>query len=671
MLQVMLGLCTVIFVHELGHFAVAKACGVKCEKFYLFFDVRGWKLFSFKWGETEYGMGWLPLGGYVKMLGQDDDPGKAQAEMERARLQREGGELAPGESPFDPRSYLAKPVWQRMAIISAGVIMNVIFAVVFSTIAYRNGVHEPPCVVGSLVPGDAAWRAGLRPGDRITRIGDIHHPRFRDLTKRVTVGDNLEAGIEFVVERPGESSPLDFRIVPSQKGSYPRIGIVSASTPKLVAFDKKEKWPLESCLAPADRRPKFAGGDEIIAIDGRQVADFLEIRQELLRNPGATRFTVRRAIAEKDAKARAGSEPRFEEIEIELPPRPMKTFGFVMEMGPITAIRANSPAEKAGIRVGDRLIEFDGKAEFDPFRLPEIARHRDTVLLRVAREDVTLDFELAADASVIQDDETRGLGGVISLSGLGLTYSVGNRVASLASGAEGENSEIPLGVEVTEIKLLPPDEKTQEVYDFKQKEIDFEPRKGLEHEIWPQVFATMQDALPGSKLRLTFANEKVVETSIDDDPTWLNADRGFLFEGMADFVVASDWGEALAWGGAETLDSLTTVFRFLRKLVERQVSWKNMAGPVSIAKFAYSTASRGWPEFLMFLTMLSANLAVMNFMPIPVLDGGHMVFLTLEAIRRRPVSEKIVTPFLYIGFALLLTLMLVVFLLDLGFISRL
>jgi Peptidase family M50 len=83
--QVVLGLGFVIFVHELGHFIVAKMCGVKCEKFYLGFDVWGLKLAKFQWGETEYGIGILPLGGYVKMLGQDDNPYRAADEMKRAR----------------------------------------------------------------------------------------------------------------------------------------------------------------------------------------------------------------------------------------------------------------------------------------------------------------------------------------------------------------------------------------------------------------------------------------------------------------------------------------------------------------------------------------------------------------------------------------------------------
>ena len=92
-LKVAVGLGFVIFVHELGHFVVAKLCGVKCEKFYIGFDVPlkfgpirfPSSLWKKKWGETEYGIGILPLGGYVKMLGQDDNPGHIVEEMERSR----------------------------------------------------------------------------------------------------------------------------------------------------------------------------------------------------------------------------------------------------------------------------------------------------------------------------------------------------------------------------------------------------------------------------------------------------------------------------------------------------------------------------------------------------------------------------------------------------------
>ena len=94
-LMVAFGLGFVIFVHELGHFVVAKLCGVKCEKFYLGFDIAGLKFCKFRWGETEYGIGILPLGGYVKMLGQEDNPAKLREEMERAK-QQEGRERGEG-----------------------------------------------------------------------------------------------------------------------------------------------------------------------------------------------------------------------------------------------------------------------------------------------------------------------------------------------------------------------------------------------------------------------------------------------------------------------------------------------------------------------------------------------------------------------------------------------
>ena len=83
--QVAIGLGFVIFVHELGHFAVAKMCGVQCDKFMIGFDIGGCKI-SKKWGETVYGIGIIPLGGYVKMLGQDDDPSKIAEQIEQSRL---------------------------------------------------------------------------------------------------------------------------------------------------------------------------------------------------------------------------------------------------------------------------------------------------------------------------------------------------------------------------------------------------------------------------------------------------------------------------------------------------------------------------------------------------------------------------------------------------------
>jgi regulator of sigma E protease len=140
-LLVLIGVNMLIIVHEWGHFIVARMCGVKCEKFYIWFDIFGWKICKFKWGDTEYGFGVLPLGGYVKMLGQEDNPARLREELERAKAKQAtadqddpvAGQAPDADEPeeidiaaveaalYDPTSYLSQSVPKRMAIISAGV----------------------------------------------------------------------------------------------------------------------------------------------------------------------------------------------------------------------------------------------------------------------------------------------------------------------------------------------------------------------------------------------------------------------------------------------------------------------------------------------------------------------------------------------------------------------
>lgn len=178
-LLVALGLGFVIFVHELGHFLAAKAFGVKCEKFYVGFDVPikigpirlPSKLLHFKWGETEYGIGAIPLGGYVKMLGQDDDPRRAEEELQRIRKENPNATADdPDRIQLDPRSFPAKSVGARMVIISAGVVMNLIFGVLMAAWAFHSGVKYDPAVIGEVIPGDPAWKNGFLAGDRVLRV---------------------------------------------------------------------------------------------------------------------------------------------------------------------------------------------------------------------------------------------------------------------------------------------------------------------------------------------------------------------------------------------------------------------------------------------------------------------------------------------------------------------
>ncbi len=225
-LKVAAGLGAVIFVHELGHFLVAKACGVKVEKFMIGFDIGGYKV-SWRRGETVYGIGILPLGGYVKMLGQDDDPAHIKEQMEKSQVDVHNANAKPIKGPdgetyyVDRRSYLAKSVPQRMAIISAGVVMNVIFAVIFAVIAYGMGVPYIPAIVSEVVPGSPAFRADIRPGDEIVKIGNRLDPTFLQLKSGVTLGD-LEKGIDCQVRRASDGKVVNVPLKPEQ--SFGRLG---------------------------------------------------------------------------------------------------------------------------------------------------------------------------------------------------------------------------------------------------------------------------------------------------------------------------------------------------------------------------------------------------------------------------------------------------------------
>jgi regulator of sigma E protease len=156
--------------------------------------------------------------------------------------------------------------------------------------------------------------------------------------------------------------------------------------------------------------------------------------------------------------------------------------------------------------------------------------------------------------------------------------------------------------------------------------------------------------------------------TIDAEDAYI-VSRGFWFRPIERIRKANTIAEQLRYGWDETAEALTMVFRFLQKL-GTQVPLTALGGPVTIAKVAGYSAAEGVPTLLIFLTMLSANLAVINFLPIPLLDGGHMVFLAYEWVRGRPANEKFVVALHTIGFIFIVSLMLYVLSLDFGLIPR-
>jgi regulator of sigma E protease len=167
--------------------------------------------------------------------------------------------------------------------------------------------------------------------------------------------------------------------------------------------------------------------------------------------------------------------------------------------------------------------------------------------------------------------------------------------------------------------------------------------------------------LPLQEVELTVNHaSKPIRITPEPDPNWSNPNRGLLFYPLVRMAPPQTFSAALRSGYEHTIQNILMVYGTFRSLAERRVSPKNLGGPILIAQVAYSAAGSGFAELIKFLGMLSINLAVLNFLPIPPLDGGQMLFLIAEKIRGRPLPDSALIAGTYLGLLLVLCLMVFV-----------
>jgi regulator of sigma E protease len=688
-LSIGLGLGFVIFVHELGHFLVAKACGVKCDKFYIGFDIPmpkilGWqipsKLVHFQWGETEYGVGILPLGGYVKMLGQDDDPRNADAESSRMHVVGEDG-----QTKLDPRSFPAKSVPARMAIISAGVIMNLIFAVILAAIAYRLGVPEVPAVIGTTSPGGPAWAAGIEPGSQIIQLGKsgepYEHLRFDDLRYAVVVtGSNRNLPIQV---RTPAGIPVWFELRPSDRlkplVNTPTLGVGQQMTRKVEGSSKsKLDWRQPATSVPLE------DGDLIVAVDGQPVDADSQLVEILASRPtGRITVTIERTpkpAADQVANKSAAEKTPLaaQRLEVEVEPLPMRELGVTMKMGPIVAVRKGSPAEDAGFQVDDVIVKVNGEPAGDPLSLGQRlspqsvpAEPLSITVSRNGKNGKPTEVTLEVSRVLAQQFHNAYLaGGPAAIESVGVAFDILPVVAELSAAAV--DSGLQPGDVITHAEFVPASDEARaaESAVFHPKATPFEPIEiDAKVKTWTSVATRLQAAHPETKVKLTFVRGKEKKTALLGSQlaqTHFDEARGINFVGLTEIRTAENWSSAFSLGFRETRERLKEVLGVLTSLFSGNLSPTNISGPMGIFAAASSFAAEGVPKMLIFLTLLSANLAVLNFLPIPALDGGHMLFLTAEWIRGKPVDEQLQVRLTVAGVLCLLSLMVFATAMDIG-----
>ncbi|MBW3596589.1 MAG: site-2 protease family protein [Planctomycetes bacterium] len=715
-LKVAVGIGFVIFVHELGHFLVAKMCGVKVEKFLVGFDVpikigpfplprTLWKM---QWGETLYAIGVIPLGGYVKMLGQDDNPANYEAEAERTKLSKprdhedvmDAGMVAVGvhedergdhvepleavgnhegrpqqPAEIDPRSYTAKSVPQRMAIISAGVIMNVIFAFIMGAVAYGLGVSEMPAVISGTNPGSPAWIGSenweaidhLLPGDKIVQVGregaPYEHLRFKEDVMIPIFLNGTGEELDILIERDGERHWVSLRPRPSDPTaprSPPAIGVELPLSLTLGAS------PVLDHLPAGKATPPFEGGDKIVAVDGEPVEGYPDLQRILVRRADQPlTFTV-----ERESEETSAGGPQTTRVDIPVGTNPMRTLGLHLKAGPVIAVQVGSPAHAAGVKAGDEIVSIDGEPLGDPLTLGRRLRKQagEEVPLVIRRGGVELELTITPQEPV-QIADPSGPDSPVAVEEIGVAFHVlGNVVAvDPDSPAAGK---LEAGDRIMQAEFVAADEEQQKELLTVFDESLFEPMALSEdRRNWPQVHSVLQQVLPGTKLKLTYVRNGATR-AVTLDPVqseeFFNPQRGVRLTRTFEVRQASSFGEALALGARETKERFMDVLLVLGKLLSGQLSITNLSGPAGIAYVAGAEASQGIGNLLVFLVFLSVNLAIVNALPIPVLDGGHFVFLLWEGIIGKPVSEKWVIRLTFAGLIFLLGLMVFVTVMDIG-----
>jgi len=634
----------VVFWHELGHFLAAKWAGVKVEQFAVGF---GQAMFSWRKGlglrvgtstpefekrvaegtgadvsETEYRLNWIPLGGYVKMLGQDD--------------------MNPNKTSADPRSFNEKTIFQRMVIVSAGVVMNIILAAFGFTVVFLIGLNAPPAVVGVVLPGSPAALAGLRPGDRILKYdGAVQHD-FTKIQLNVALSEQGKA-VPVEVQRP-DGSKATLSLTPARPdadsrgflmiGLLPPVELRGLKATKEVqdAFEKKDiaspdmfaLLPEETIVAVNGTPVKLT--DTNVLDDALQASDGRPVELTVQTPTGSTRTS---SITAKFQKPFG-----IEELQVAgLVPSPM-----------VENVMDGSPA-RGKIQPGDVIEAVSFRKSGDLTAHPTGAELIKNLNL-AGQNDVALDLSVRRGGELVKIENVtpsikvaRDRYGL----GMGLGYDASSTlIAGVSPGSPAEVAGIPAGATIRRIGK-------QEVSNW------FEVRRALQNS---PVNTPLEMVVVTNGVEKSFP--LTLTQPAMDQLKGISYAHGLLLHEHVEPRQTNNPVTATIWGVQETRDFTLQFYLTLQRMFQGSVSYTNMMGPVGIFHAGTKFAYKGTDWLIWFLAMISANLAVVNFLPIPIVDGGLFTFLIIEKLRGKPLSARAQSAAQIAGLALILGVFLLV-----------
>jgi len=674
-LIVIIGFGAVVLAHEFGHFIVAKLSDIKVEVFSIGFPPtlagiqrtgNGYRirilpgffpaedngdsdgcLFAFtigksaKPGETEYRIGLIPFGGFVKMLGQEDTKDVQQTD--------------------DPRSYTNKPVSTRMAVIAAGVIFNAISAVIIFITVFLVGINLAPPIIGGVIPNSPAAMAGLKAGDEVIEIdGESDSLDFSSIGVAAALSPKGEK-IKLKVKHENNSTE-EFAVIASQSQSAPLrvIGVLPADTltvHKLSADDAGRLFA-KTALCP---------GDRIKAVNGQDVQTLWQFEQ-IVRDVLAPTVTVAVERVNQTSKKTELVESKLS-LDLTVAGKDVNSesdLTNIYSMVPRMRIVAFAPDETLSIKgklssLLDKISRRKNKTDAGPslqagdivlaigdVENPTYTDMRSTVEeyenkelpVRVLRPDVNGTDKILTVTTVPKCSADGRV-----LIGIAITLDAEHPVVAKTIDTKSGQTPllIPRGAAITAVGGV----KVSSFYD-----VISEIRRNAGKKI------TIDWQL-GDKEKGT------IDLNVDSGKNSI-AGRSLLseaipFKPLERLYRAAGPAQAVKMGYNRTIMFIAQSLVTLQRLFGGHISAKNFMGPVGIFTFGYRiVADKPIIYYVYFLGLISACIAVFNSLPLLPFDGGHIVFLLAEKIKGSPVNERVQTIAIYTGMVLVGTLFLYV-----------
>jgi len=511
----------------------------------------------------------------------------------------------PTDAADDPRALFRQPPRKRAFVFVSGVTMNFIFGIIFFILAFRIGVSFGHPTVGGVRPASPAWKAGIEQDDVILEINGKRGVDFEEIS------------IITALSEPG--APLRLKVKRGQEIHY--VNVIPEMSPEMgmpaIGIEPKASLVVGRLLSLNGVAPAKEAGiredDQILAVDGAKVSSWSQFQKEIAQRPNQpTTITV----------SRENKPLNFQVIPI---PEPRWIIGVELDFSAqIEAVKGNSLAQKIGFEAGQKIVAVDAKsiATLRGF-FEALEESEGEIIITVESQDEKKDIQFLSSSQ-----NTEALKSSIATKSQPVIAEVRPHYPAQIAGLAPGDSIIEVD--------------TKEIEDAES------------------LIGAIQNS-GGEALELTYQRGNEAGKALIEPVLTTVGQPGMIgvLPKALPLVRHYGWLKSIQTGFSKTRTVVIQIYLSIRAMISRRISARQqLGGPITIAVASYYFASEGVAKLLYFLGIISISLVLINLLPLPVLDGGLLFLLGVEKLKGSPVSQKTQEALNYIGWALIISLML-------------